>query len=499
MAKSYRFVITVIVVIASYMMVAVTGLEEHGQVIEAVMWSCLVCCVLYLLFKCLSHRLTYEIAIGVLIFAGCIMRIGYMLYTPCWLRSHDFGGIDISSDGKDGYLLRIIQKNRLPESNANQLYQQPFYYLISAFCSKIINFILNRNDSYSLVNAAKVVSCIASSFTLLLSEKLLEFFGISKKSTLYALMLVAFSPVFYLTGGRVGEDALTTFFIVACLLFTLVWNKKPSWHNTVVLALLYGCGMMTKISVAIPAIFTLLVFLKTIFVNFRDKTKVPHPINKKQINGIFSRIIVFGCISLPLGLWYSVRNYFLFGQSLTYVLRQDNGIPQYTGDISRRWRVLPFDLDSIRRSPYGRLDMDYNLPTYLIKSELFGEFDYQIADWIPRILMYINIVLVVIICVCGLLLIMDISKHRDNIIILGWMLLFMSFTLNSYLSYPFCCTMDYRYYAILTVCKALVLGKTLDMHLNIQNKLLPKIILSVVKIVCMLFGGISCVMYCLVA
>ena len=327
-----------------------------------------------------------------------------------------------------------------------------------------------------------------------------ECLGINfRELRLYALMLVAFSPVFYLTGGRVGEDALTTFFIVACLLFTLVWNKKPSWHNTVVLALLYGCGMMTKISVAIPAIFTLLVFLKTIFVNFRDKTKVPHPINKKQINGIFSRIIVFGCISLPLGLWYSVRNYFLFGQSLTYVLRQDNGIPQYTGDISRRWRVLPFDLDSIRRSPYGRLDMDYNLPTYLIKSELFGEFDYQIADWIPRILMYINIVLVVIICVCGLLLIMDISKHRDNIIILGWMLLFMSFTLNSYLSYPFCCTMDYRYYAILTVCKALVLGKTLDMHLNIQNKLLPKIILSVVKIVCMLFGGISCVMYCLVA
>ena len=472
------------------MLVAITGMEEHGKIIKAAMWAGLICCVLYLLLMHILNRLTLEKVICVILLAGCTMRIGYMLYTSCQLRAHDVRGLDMASNGKDGYLLRIIKEYRLPENNTYQCYQQPFYYFLGAFSSKIINLALHKTDNYSLVNAAKVVSCIASSYTMFLTEDLFRFMHISRKGTVFGLMLVAFSPVFFLTGGRVGEDALTTFFIVACLLFTLIWEKKPSLSNTIILALLYGCGMMTKLSVAIPALFTIIIYAKKIVIVYCKKIKAD-----KYASGIFGKIALFGCISLPLGLWYSLRNYILFGQSFTFVLRpNDNNL--YIGDISKLLRILPFDINNIMRSPYAHPYDDYNLPTYLVKSELFGEFDYEISNWIPNILLFTNIVLTVAVFFCIFLLIFSIQDNTNARVILIWAVLFMIFTLNSCLSYPFGCSMDYRYYAVFSVIKALALGESMDIFINKNGIVI--ISLKFLQGMSVLFSVLSCIMYCLV-
>lgn len=97
--------------------------------------------------------------------------------------------------------------------------------------------------------------------------------------------------------------------MTAEFLWTLYWKKNSNWKNTLFLALLYGLGVMTKISCAIVAVYTIIVFLG----------KLWRSSNKKDIVGWMKKYFCFGAVSLPLGLWYSVRNYIKFQQPLSYV------------------------------------------------------------------------------------------------------------------------------------------------------------------------------------
>ena len=44
-------------------------------------------------------------------------------------------------------------------------------------------------------------------------------------------------------------------------------------------------------------------------------------------------------------------------------------------------------------TPYADPYTDFNLPAYLMKSELFGEFHYQAPLWLPTILLMLNVAL----------------------------------------------------------------------------------------------------------
>lgn len=178
-----------------------------------------------------------------------------MLETPVTQRGHDLFELDSSAPGKAGYLLRILQEHRLPESYVLQLYQQPFFFLLGAGMSGILNGILQRTDPFSLVDGAKVVSCLASCFSLLAAERLLERLA-DGKDRIYGMLLLAFTPVFLYTGGRLGENALCLLFVVLALLYTLRFEEDPSFFHIFILAVVYGCGMMTKISCAVPALYT---------------------------------------------------------------------------------------------------------------------------------------------------------------------------------------------------------------------------------------------------
>ena len=97
--------------------------------------------------------------------------------------------------------------------------------------------------------------------------------------------------------------------------------------------------------------------------------------------------MVFGIISLPLGLAYSVRNYIRFGQSLNYVLPIGVDSWLYRGNhtIAERYFLVP--LADFFKSPYVDLQVDYNAPAYYIKSAFFNEFQYPVPEWLPGVLL----------------------------------------------------------------------------------------------------------------
>lgn len=494
----------------SYLGVNALKWQNETRGIQAVMALLLAGCAGYMLLLKGLKRWKEDRAVMVVIVMGCIMRIGYMLYTPVTLRCHDIFELDVNAYGKAGYLLRLAVEGRLPESNVLQLYQQPFYYMAGAFVSRLLNGILGSEDMFLLVDAAKVVSCWASCMTLVLVEKIFQMLGISKKSTWYGMMAAAFGPVFYLTGGRMGEDALCTFFMTAVLLYTMYWEKNPGWKNTIVLALFYGFGMMTKISLAVPALYTVWVFMKKLWIEkLVERTKdgawsfgvVWGVLTDKESLRLYGKMLVFACISLTLGLWYSVRNMILFGQGLTYVLQQDVNGPLYQGKMPLVQRFLLPDVENLLETPYANPLSDYNLFAYLLKTELFGEFTYQVPEWIPMLLLFCNFCISLSLVGYSVWLIGRIVKGKQSgaaIVPAVWMLLFTGFAAYSYLSYPFGCTMDFRYYAMIAVCKALLTGRLLDgVTLNTQKTEIG-MLQSGMKKLLVCFGVFSCLMYCVI-
>ncbi len=395
-----------------------------------------------------KKRLTWEYLVTTIIGAGIAMRIGYMLYTPFDVRTHDLGEVRIDAYGHAAYLLKIINNHSLPETNTVQLYQQPFYYIVAAIVSKGICSILKLSTYTDYLDAAKVVSCYASCGVLLLNKKVCQTFHLKGRGAVIATALVAFVPDFYLISSRLNADALICYIMLLAFLITIDWYDDPNWKNTLLLALVYGIGMMTKISMASMALLTATFFLVRLI-------RADAATRKK----IVPRLCVFGVISLPLGLWYSVRNYYLFGQSLTYVPDIGKDLDIYIGNRSFATRFLTFSLENYFKTPYAYPWQDYNEPIYIIKSALFGEFVYDIEGVIPTLLLFFALIL------SGLAVIQLIAVARRKekekndwyvIILIGIMLVsIVTFAIR----YPYGCSMDYRYYVILCVAFGVVLGR----------------------------------------
>lgn len=428
-----------------------------------------------------SGRLNSKMTINLVIIMGCVMRIGYAIYTPCTVRAHDLGYLVSEDFGKAAYVLRIMETGRLPDSFDQQLYQQPLYYVLAALCAGIVRIFAQNVDAATLLDAGKVISCAASCLMLPVVKKIFDELGISSGNAVFGMIMIAFSPVFYLTGGRLGEDALCAMFMSLALWGTLVWKRNPSWKVTILLALIYGFGMLTKISIMVPAVYTAFVFIRAL---------------KKDFKGCFKKLAAFALISIPLGLSFSIRNMVLFGQRIGYVFSQSPEGPLYTGSAPALKRILIPDIANFLKTPFVNSCTDINIFAYMIKTELFGEFIYSITIAIPYILLFFNVLLTTI-CLISFtcMIIMSIHDKKSSPVI-WWMILYILFAAGSYLKYPFGCTMDYRYYAMFTAFKGIIIASLLD-RIN-GGKAACKVISIMCKTGCILFGVFSCIMYCFI-
>ena len=84
--------------------------------------------------------------------------------------------------------------------------------------------------------------------------------------------------------------------------------------------------------------------------------------------------IFFGCISLPIGLWYPIRNYIEFKQPILYVMDPHNS-DLYVGNYTLWQRFLPFsnEINQMYCDPWNQ----YNIPIFLLKCSLFGEYSWN--------------------------------------------------------------------------------------------------------------------------
>lgn len=391
------------------------------------------------------------IIVGSIIMAiGLIMRIGYTMYTPWNVRPYDASKANLSYTGHASYILHLFY-GRLPESNTYQFYHPPLFHMLASITMHIVGIIKGFvKEGELLIDSAKIVSCFASCGTLLQVKEFLREVDITGKIKNIILTIIAFFPGLYLMAGRVNNDSLVLFFMVIALRYTYKWYYSQDWKNIIILALSYGLGMMTKISMGVLAIFTA-VFMIIVFVQ---------NIKNAKLRTIILQLIVFGLISLPLGLWYPIRNYILFKQPLNFVWKFVKTSPLYIGNVSWQKRFL-FNIKYIIESnEFVNMISDFNMPTFLLKSSLFGEFIFDTNEIYAIVLLGINGVLIIISLV-AMISVIIFSKEKKIVnygLLFIWLCQMISYIAFN-IDFPFSCTMDFRYIPITAIIGAIFIGK----------------------------------------
>lgn len=315
------------------------------------------------------------------ILIGIILRITYMLYTQTMEREYDLGDFSPDACQSGAYFLKWMTEHKLPEGWQGRFSHPPFSYIISGEISLLINRILHRSNPIFLIDSAKVAACAANCLSLLFFERLCEECGSKSRGKAFAVAVTAFLPFFYLSSTYVNSDAFTALFMILETLFVIRWYRTGTLKQTILTALIFGCGIMTNYSCVLPALLIPVLFIR--------KLRIDGP-------GTAGKFVLFSVISIPLGGWYYIRSAAGFGMHLC-------DIPDPTGEqIPETWsffsRLFTVDFKNMIRTPYTD-PLDYNAPVYLLKTALFGKFGFTVTPVVPILLLGFAFLLAVILAV----------------------------------------------------------------------------------------------------
>lgn len=399
-------------------------------------------------YLCLRKKLTTETAVVLLFICGCIMRIGYGMAVHHKIPAHDsiFGGSFEESYGHAAYILHIVQNWALPDTNLPwQFYHPPLYHITSA-----LFFAANQALGLEYIVIAENLQYLNGLFSclmLLVWIKIFRQFSLKGAGLLVPAALMAFHPAFFVMGGCLNNDILMWLLISLTLLYLLKWYQDPTLKNIAVMGLCLGLGVMTKISAIMIAPVIAIVFLIKLYMFFKKK---------KPSAFLWAQFACFAVASIPLAVWYPIRNFIRFGQSFTYVPELGVDSTQYIGHIPLLKRFLPLDLQAVFESPFVRWEgLDYNILIHLEKTSLFGEKGY-LKDIDPQMILAFSLTavnyLLLFISFAAIVRALALCQKDESLIPYLFLFLYyviMSVSYSSFcVQYPHQCTMDIRYIAV---------------------------------------------------
>lgn len=389
---------------------------------------------------------------------GVCMRIAYVLATPYYVRQHDVGRFD-SDSGHAAYIMYLYQNLHLPDFDVRevwQFYHPPLHHTIAAAWMHLLTALGVPLDYAS--ESVQLLTLGYSCISLVLIWKILKHFRLHGMALAIPLGIAAFHPTFFLLAGSINNDILSITFMLAAILLTLRWFRRPSRAVILKLALVIGLGMMTKLSAWMVAPAAAAAFC---MVLYRHR-KRPLPLLKQ-----FS---MFGTICVPLGLGWGIRNLFKWGVPIAYVPMLSDNSTQYVGNIPIWRRLLDFSPMQLWYvydcfEMYGQSYNEYNPTIGLLKTAMFGELinpeKFPAIRGFGEILFFSQVLLVIL----SILAITEVCRRKQK-----WMLqkekillgITAGITLISY--YSFCiayahtCTQNMRYAVPVIVIGVLFLG-----------------------------------------
>ena len=412
-------------------------------------------------------------ALIVLIFAiGFVLRLGYVLYSDILSRQND---VAIFEEGTynffhSGYILYVRDHFAIPNGDIRQMgqfYHPPFHYFVSAVFLKAYELFLPKGThSYEVLQA---LSLLWSQFAVIMIYKNVRLLGVSTEGNTIAALIISAFPTFTILAGSINNDILSILLFFTAFYFGLKWYKEGTWKNIIISALATGLGMMTKLSIGLIAFPLGFLFIVKLIKDLKAK---------KEGGKTFANLAVFGLISVPLGLWYQIRNYMLFKVPLTYVLRSDNryqDVSRYT-PVQRLFGFYGFPIEDYYIKLGSDGEQDYNIFITEVKTLLFGEENYR-DDFTMSMAGYALLIalLILILAATAGFVISLIKAQKSADIWPGLAMVILAVTqvgsiITFSLKYPHICSMNFRYSTPLILCGVLFYTKIADIKLKGENK-----------------------------
>lgn len=199
--------------------------------------------------------------------------------------------------------------------------------------------------------------------------------------------------------------------------------------------------MMSKLNAGSIAIAMAAVFIYVLVKDIKAKKNV------KYYSNFVGQCLVFFLLCAPLGLWYQVYSMEVLGLPLGFVFNNINH-NLLVDDVNFFYRfIVPISFHDLANGIFASPFNDYNLPTYIVKTSLFGEFGYWQGELFTLPLLisaYLLIIGAVIFFVYYLVRFKSLDK-LDLVfavsLILGEIVAMLYFNITM----PYGCTMDFRY------------------------------------------------------
>ncbi len=412
---------------------------------------------------------------NVIYLIGLFFRTRYILNTSIHMRQHDVT-TTFDLNGHFDYIYTLYKTFNLPQTLSWQFSHPPLWHMLASCWLLINKFLLV--DFNVAVEGIQILTVFLSSFSIIIVKLICDKLKIKNKYTYIATLLIAVHPTMIILSGSINNDMLLTFLEFLIIYRLILWYEKANIKNTILLAIVTGLSVMTKSNGAIMAIPIMYIFIKKFLTIIKSK--------HKKIKDYIGKIVLFATISLPIGLWYQLRNLIKFGKSTMINNPPDT---YFIGNISLKSRFLSLNFYEL----FIKTDAlhNTNLLATLLKTSIFGEWDYNNIGIFGIILMVLNIIMIFI---SIMLMIRYIFKDRKNEIIntliITFVIAIISFYVFNYTT-PYSCSMDFRYIVISLLPGIVIISYELD---KIKNKYLKGLI-EIMSYTFILLSGIFALLF----
>lgn len=393
-------------------------------------------------------------AVLLLFCIGFVLRIFYVLYTPYTVRQHDVWYVT-SGKGHMGYIQTIAQTLALPTTNEIwQFTHPPLHHALAAIVYRIAS---DAGLTAELIaEKLQFLTAFYSCALMVVCDRLFCRCGLKKCARVAANAIIVFHPTFLLMGGCLNNDMLCVLLSVTSLLFFAAWWQEKTTAPLLWCGAFLGLAMMAKVSAALLAFPLVAAFIARLFA----------------YNGKAGRLLkqyaLFGAVSIPLGMWFPLRNLIRFGQSLVTVevLSPAANASQYLADIPVARRLFTFPVSQLTNpfQSWDETDPGCNVFLSLFKTSVFGEKGWN-SGVFSCLLLYGSILLAVVAFFSLAWRSTGVLTKRENGLDAVWLTL-TAVTLVSFIAFcfklPFICSQDFRYLATLLPFGALSLGHLLN-------------------------------------
>lgn len=449
-----------------------------------------------------------KIIVIVLLLLGIGIKLYYINYTETWERQHDvisFG----ADEGHAAYIEYILNNKSLPDFDPREkwgFFQPPLHHIISAF---VMDISMKAGlDIKRCQENTQIPTCI---YMIMLSLMPIYIFakarGLHKDKVLgdgclVMLAIVALHPMFIIMSGSINNDALQLVMSLFALIVAAKWYEKPGILRTVFLAVIIGLSMLAKLTGGLVAVPIAIVMLTKVFgfdggIRADKNTKVR--INDRLrffFRKYFAKMLLFAAVVFPLGLSFSIRNKLKWDVPVNYIPPVGENFPE---SVTMKNRLLDIATDSVYTKMVARGDAfdEYNVFLALIKTSLFGEYNFSdVSRWMKplSLVLFVSAVLVILFALYATLQVAFSKKIKLPIVwkvlLIGTYVTYLAAYFYFALSSSNFSAQDFRYAGICIVCEGIFAGIYAD---SIKNKRA----LMLIKVVAITFALSSFLTYAL--